>query len=126
HLGHRGQSDVGQPHGRGERSAGDVDALETDLLDDLSVDRIDGAGELDDPIAGEQFAELRAALGRGCLCAQHQKMPCDPLWASPSAVKDRSATAWAAGLSRFSGRARIRGCSVWRTMASASVLNFST
>src|SRR5699024_3323559 len=126
HLGHRGQSDVGQTHGRGERSAGDVDALETDLLDDLSVDRIDGAGELDDPVAGEQFAELRAALGRGCLCAQHQKMPFEPLWASLSTVKDSSATLLASRLSRFTARWMNRVCSESLTMPSASGLNFST
>src|SRR5699024_11453982 len=119
-------ADAGPPQGRRSRSAGDVDALETDPLDDLRVDRIDGDGELDDPIAGEQFAELRAALGRGCLCAQHQKMPFDPLWASPSTVKDSSATPLASRLSRFSARSRNRACSESLTMPSASVLNFST
>ena len=67
----RGQTDVGQALISGESTAGDVDAFEALLLDDLSVDRVDGSGELNDFVSGQQPTELFAALVCRSGCSKH-------------------------------------------------------
>src|SRR5690606_11162381 len=61
-LRERREADVRQPLRGGEGPAGDVDALEARLLDELRVERVDRTRELDDLAAVQQLAEALAAL----------------------------------------------------------------
>src|ERR1700722_9794258 len=74
-LGQARQRDVGKAEIVGENGAGDVDPVESALLDHHRRHRVENSGELQELAGGERRAERAAALRR-CGGGVKHRTPC--------------------------------------------------